>query len=305
MERMILLATEKSVEALKKGLRILIVGGRTTNFPDELRQDGRLVFWDSTDPDSGRPKPVPGDVGVALLTRFTGHSNSTRIRLSVDCIGPLSNGQISNLVTDAIATLNEESQASASETAKDVQRTDFSDLPDFLIDQLGNDELGEKLLTNEEVLTRLQASATARWPDITRQRIVRALRHALYLLGLFEITATESSAETPEADSEPAESPEERIKALTGRIGELQAEVSRLTRERRGIEERRRKDERKAEREIERLKSELKRDEGDLKTVLNLFINATEWIREQCGLQVTISSNATEVLTRLINKFAQ
>ena len=59
--------------------RILIVGGRSTNFPIELRSNPRLTFWDSIDPKTYRHSKIPAGVRVIILTRFIKHKLVRRL----------------------------------------------------------------------------------------------------------------------------------------------------------------------------------------------------------------------------------
>lgn len=60
--------------------RILIVGGRTTNFPESLRRLDQLIFWNSTDPETERKSKIPEGVKLIIITRFVSHTLLTRIR---------------------------------------------------------------------------------------------------------------------------------------------------------------------------------------------------------------------------------
>lgn len=59
--------------ALNGGGTLLVVGGRSTNFDDQLRQHPRVTFWDSTDPKSDARRDPPDNTKVIICTRFIGH----------------------------------------------------------------------------------------------------------------------------------------------------------------------------------------------------------------------------------------
>ena len=66
-------------ELLQLGGVAVIVGGRTTNFTDAMRQHPQFVFWDSTDPHTQR-RDLPANARVVLVTRFVSHALEQRVR---------------------------------------------------------------------------------------------------------------------------------------------------------------------------------------------------------------------------------
>lgn len=60
--------------------KVLIIGGKTTNFPESLRDNPRLVFWDSIDPHTRVHKKIPEGVRIILTTRFISHKLVWRVR---------------------------------------------------------------------------------------------------------------------------------------------------------------------------------------------------------------------------------
>lgn len=61
--------------------KILIVGGRSTNFDKEFRDQDRLIFWDGADRlTPSRIIKIPEGVGFILITRFISHSLLARIK---------------------------------------------------------------------------------------------------------------------------------------------------------------------------------------------------------------------------------
>lgn len=81
---------------------VLVVGGKPSNFDQELRENPRLIFWDSTNNDWKRKGVVPDKVRLILFTRFHNTAARERIRrqakarkiLVVNTL--LNSGQISN-----------------------------------------------------------------------------------------------------------------------------------------------------------------------------------------------------------------
>lgn len=67
------------VELLHSGGRVIIVGGRTTNFSDEMRRDPRIEFWDSTDP-KAHARDLPSNARALFFTRFINHEWAGRLR---------------------------------------------------------------------------------------------------------------------------------------------------------------------------------------------------------------------------------
>lgn len=59
--------------ALNGGGTLLLVGGRSTNFDDTIRQHPRITVWDSTDPATDRKEP-PDNTKVIFCTRFIRHT---------------------------------------------------------------------------------------------------------------------------------------------------------------------------------------------------------------------------------------
>lgn len=60
---------------LANGGVIVVIGGRTTNFPQEYREHPQLVFWDSTE--QYRPNDLPANTKAIVFTRFVDHALST------------------------------------------------------------------------------------------------------------------------------------------------------------------------------------------------------------------------------------
>lgn len=290
MNTLVLLATERSVEALKRGLKILVLGGVDTNFSNELREDERFVFWHSTDPDTRRPRPVPRSVGLALLTRFIDHKVTDRIKEQVICLGPIPNGQIGTLLTDAIAELEEEQEPAVDATPEMAARVNYSELPDFLVDQIASDKLGVDLLEDDTGLARLQTLANERWPDVTRQRVTRALRRGLYHLGLFD----EMDENTPSTDvesSEPEVTSEDQVRKLTDKLKKLEAEVVRLQKERKGLNH-----------ILNKKDVTLGQSKRDFYMLALSMVSLIDKLTEQCGLQLVIPPKIAELLLDTITR---
>jgi len=83
------LTPEERVESIGDELKraadwkVLIVGGRDSNFSPEIRNDKRLVFWDSTDPETFRRNQIPVRVKVVILTRFITHRIYTNLKENI------------------------------------------------------------------------------------------------------------------------------------------------------------------------------------------------------------------------------
>lgn len=72
--------TPPSVAQLLRGGGVaLIVGGRTTNWTEEMRRHPQLLFWDSTDPKTYK-KDIPSNTRAILITRFTSHGMEKKLR---------------------------------------------------------------------------------------------------------------------------------------------------------------------------------------------------------------------------------
>lgn len=88
--------------------KILIVGGRSTNFPDRLRAHPQLIFWDSTDPVTARQLKIPVGVRVIITTRFVDHALIARIQSLAESAGverypgTLGTGEIKTLLGRAL-----------------------------------------------------------------------------------------------------------------------------------------------------------------------------------------------------------
>lgn len=59
--------------------KILLVGGRTTNFPKSIWQHPRVVVWQSTHNSPERRRSIPKDVKTIVLLRFLDHKLRRRI----------------------------------------------------------------------------------------------------------------------------------------------------------------------------------------------------------------------------------
>lgn len=58
---------------LTGGGNLLVVGARSTNFPDVIRNHPRIRVWDSTDPASDN-REIPENTRVIICTRFVAHA---------------------------------------------------------------------------------------------------------------------------------------------------------------------------------------------------------------------------------------
>lgn len=58
--------------------KVLIVGGRDSNYPKWVRRHPRIVIWYNTDPSTMR-RTIPQAVEAILLTRFVKHKQVRRI----------------------------------------------------------------------------------------------------------------------------------------------------------------------------------------------------------------------------------
>lgn len=285
--------TEQVTKILGGGGRILILGGTPTNFSNELRYDARFIFWYSTDKDTRRPKPVPEDTGLVLLTRFNGRDVIERVRkdcarIGASITGRIPPGQITNLLEDVIAELEEDKiEASAAFVAK-TEKPDYSGLADFLIDQIPGDALKAELLESESRLAHLRDVAAERWPNISSRRVKRTLRQALLQLGVCETATVEPDDALAETATEEDEAG--KITRLTTKVAELQREVFHLQRERRGFEDRRRKD-----------RHQIAKQKQDLAFVLQHLANLTQEIIKR-GLRIAIYENANERLNRIVEE---
>jgi hypothetical protein len=59
---------------LHDGGTVLIVGARSSNFPERIRQHPRITVWDTTDPDIWGTKQPPATTRVIICLRFISHS---------------------------------------------------------------------------------------------------------------------------------------------------------------------------------------------------------------------------------------
>ncbi len=53
--------------------KVLVVGGRSTNFPRQFYQNSRFIFWESTQPSTLRRKRIPMGVTHVVISRFISH----------------------------------------------------------------------------------------------------------------------------------------------------------------------------------------------------------------------------------------
>lgn len=94
--------------------KVLIVGGRGANFSKYFREHPRLMFWDSTDPQTSRRTRIPAGVRIVIFTRFIGHKISNRIKslMPEDIIlvrDTMGTGEIKDLLVSANIVVEEES----------------------------------------------------------------------------------------------------------------------------------------------------------------------------------------------------
>lgn len=89
------------------GGRIVVVGGRTTNFPDYMRDDPRLVFFDSTDPRT-QTRELPSNARAVVMTQFVGHNvywrfaEQAKARGIVFVPGTRTTGELRRMLEDVV-----------------------------------------------------------------------------------------------------------------------------------------------------------------------------------------------------------
>src|SRR5438477_9081297 len=64
---------EKHYINLHKVGKVLIVGGRSTNFPRRYRENPRFIFWESTQASTLRRAKIPTGVTHIIISRFVPH----------------------------------------------------------------------------------------------------------------------------------------------------------------------------------------------------------------------------------------
>lgn len=297
------LVSEKVLEALEAGRKILILGGRTTNFPAHLREDTRLVFWDSTDPDTRRPKPVPEHVGLALMTRFNHHTLTERVRMNCDklgiaLLGPLSTGQITGILKEAITELEEEKAEEASPTGNETVRPDYSGLSDFLISEVPSAELTPELLESTEKLAHLEKLAKNKWPRVSLRRVKRALRQGMHLLGMLTPDAFEPDTfEEEEEELDEAVEPEEEVRELKSELAKVQSDLLIARAETRGLHRRIRN----FERRLATKEAKLAQKHEDLKFVSEIVVEAIR-ILAHSGTEPSMREEDEERFLRILNE---
>lgn len=67
-------------QILAHGGRIVVVGGRPSNFSPKHLTDPRVVFWHSTDPRTKRVRELPANARAVLFTQFVDHATDHAIR---------------------------------------------------------------------------------------------------------------------------------------------------------------------------------------------------------------------------------
>ncbi|PIR88674.1 MAG: hypothetical protein COU09_01120 [Candidatus Harrisonbacteria bacterium CG10_big_fil_rev_8_21_14_0_10_44_23] len=306
-------ATEKAAEALEKRLRILIAGGRSGNFPDSLRADARLEFWDSTDASqTKKPKAIPIDVGCVLLTRFIDHKLSDRLKADAEkhdipLVGPLPNGQITDLLQRALFGLTKdesEDEVALSIPEEEPKRVDYSGLANFLIGQIDAEDLSAGLLENGAELGRLRSLASEEWPGISPRRVHKTLRRALYRLGAlkFELRRPAKDAEDcistepRESESETARLRSELAKRSTAlelcrrKLHKASSENGALKRAARA-----------AQQEAKKLEKELEKTQADIIT-LCVFMHDLLPQLAPLGLHLSLPKDTDKELARIFKE---
>jgi hypothetical protein len=72
-----------SYRPLSANGKVLIIGGRDTNFPDWVLNHSQVVIWFNTKPAKIKKDSVPASIEVVILTRFVSHKLVGRIKKSV------------------------------------------------------------------------------------------------------------------------------------------------------------------------------------------------------------------------------
>ena len=60
--------------------KVLILGGRSSNFPEWVKNHPRVVIWFNTDPAAWRKDSIPERVEVIIHTRFIAHKMIERVK---------------------------------------------------------------------------------------------------------------------------------------------------------------------------------------------------------------------------------
>lgn len=241
MARLLEVVNAAALAALiKDGMRILIVGGRTTNFPNPLRNRKEFEFWQSTDRSWQNAGTVPMDIGTVLFTRFVGHSQIGRIslmaeKMNIPCFGPMRNGHISKVLEATLAVASDKSSTTPEQAEVSITslQRDFALLPEFILGLVPSEKLTEALLKDEAELGRLLTlcRTQSEYTDITRQRLLRTLRQMLHELGAIEPTAPVDPAELQREETELANTPTEKERVLAQQVETLHRKLGKLTSE--------------------------------------------------------------------------
>lgn len=234
MEKVALLdlAREELIATFEQRLKLLIVGGRSTNLSDEMRADERIEVLDSTDAASMSATDIPQRVGVVFLSPFIAHSLSNRLRCAaaskgISMFGPFSTGELRNLYTSSLADLEQATHESPREhSSNDSLIVDYSGLAGAILDCLAPEELSENLLEDEVFLRNLSKRLSSTWPSLSVKRTRRALKRCLTILGIVKpVQVVDDSRELQEQQcGETADT-----SALKRRVAELESELRAAT----------------------------------------------------------------------------
>lgn len=92
-----------SLRAISAQGKVLILGGRSSNFPNWVKSHPRVVIWFNTNPSTWKKDTIPAGVELIILTRFVDHKLKDRVSknkpASVRMITtPISTGKIKSVL---------------------------------------------------------------------------------------------------------------------------------------------------------------------------------------------------------------
>lgn len=162
---------------LKPTDKILIVGGRVSNFPQEIRFHPQLIFWHSTDPDILRKEKIPEAVRLILFTRFVAHKLSNRIRsITPEGVKIVSHVQTTGVIKNILKSLGilaevEEAQEEVEERTKRFVETFKARLEPAVLDKFVSANANFDAEKVQEEIRRLFGQAESAGLPATEQSI--------------------------------------------------------------------------------------------------------------------------------------
>jgi len=107
--------------------KVLVVGGRASNFPNKVRENSRVIWWDSYDNQWHRTNSLPPGVRYVLLTRFLRHTDKNKVKSMCGPGVKLMDGKGTGQLTKVLQFLEKKERVEAMVEVMNGQKVSLSE----------------------------------------------------------------------------------------------------------------------------------------------------------------------------------